>query len=705
MGRLIKDENKSVNFLKASCTLDASVKIYSHRVDDTYSTSHRILESLSRNNGAGRNVDDADAAGGDDDDGDDDGSHDGDAGGNRKKTKGRLGSKAAHRAHLSQTIERNAALLNAVKLENDYFVDPMFHKISKAFDEGGAKGMLMNNLRLKPGTCQLRFHFEANENAPIVDESVSASFCGDAPADSTSCPALCADEVAALLGRAAIDAAELQSLEVCPPLNIYRENLGILNENADSLREILSAIDSIDGDAQPYNDQFPTFETKSDYGPAADDDACAAGHFEYDGCGDANDDDYCDDGDCFGIVSPIAPSAGESVADVVPTKLRWGRPSDSDKDVVSEAALAADVQMLTAGLENLNVAGREEEYSFFDTNSLFASNSNAWAGAKHWKFATKRRAVTPATASAAAATSIDAADEDNAALAGCDQLQSTRGKQQAKGKKKQAPAQYIDFSKVDQLDEDVFDIPSESQGRGKSVSDATLLSESVQAKAESFAASLFLPPDAKLEVKDLCRLFLSPTVMIPSSAQQRIALTKSASLAQTESIDGAAAEGRQRLARLLGGGEMAMEKVWGVQPTYLYPTKALLAAGHLTAVGSNGNNERSNDECYDDQFGDDAYDAGEASFDMDYDGAVCDHPAAETHGLAINQDQLLQASRTVGKIEIRFVRMRFSELILFCYADLIACIYNYYLQLCESVKTRKYPAIEDRYLGQYHRQS
>jgi hypothetical protein len=29
---------------------------------------------------------------------------------------------------------------------SDLAVDPMFHKISKAFDEGGAKGMLMNNL-------------------------------------------------------------------------------------------------------------------------------------------------------------------------------------------------------------------------------------------------------------------------------------------------------------------------------------------------------------------------------------------------------------------------------------------------------------------------------------------------------------------------------------------------------------------------------
>lgn len=60
--------------------------------------------------------------------------------------KGNKGTKTTSRATVAQTIERNPAALNAVKLENDYAVDPMFHKISKAFDEGGAKGMLMNNL-------------------------------------------------------------------------------------------------------------------------------------------------------------------------------------------------------------------------------------------------------------------------------------------------------------------------------------------------------------------------------------------------------------------------------------------------------------------------------------------------------------------------------------------------------------------------------
>ena len=43
-----KDQEKRVNFTKASCTLDASVKIYSYRVDDVHLTSYKVLANLNR---------------------------------------------------------------------------------------------------------------------------------------------------------------------------------------------------------------------------------------------------------------------------------------------------------------------------------------------------------------------------------------------------------------------------------------------------------------------------------------------------------------------------------------------------------------------------------------------------------------------------------------------------------------------------------
>jgi hypothetical protein len=93
-------------------------------VDDTYASSHRILESLSRNSHSNDNAANLD------------GNHKSDDG-NPKK----------HRAKkITQTIETKIESINAARIENEYFVDPMFHKMSKAFDEGGAKGMLMNNI-------------------------------------------------------------------------------------------------------------------------------------------------------------------------------------------------------------------------------------------------------------------------------------------------------------------------------------------------------------------------------------------------------------------------------------------------------------------------------------------------------------------------------------------------------------------------------
>ena len=58
LGRKGDDRNnqkkKRVNFTKASCTIDACVKIYSYRVDDAHLTSYKVLANLNRsdNNGA-----------------------------------------------------------------------------------------------------------------------------------------------------------------------------------------------------------------------------------------------------------------------------------------------------------------------------------------------------------------------------------------------------------------------------------------------------------------------------------------------------------------------------------------------------------------------------------------------------------------------------------------------------------------------------
>jgi hypothetical protein len=58
----------------------------------------------------------------------------------------KLQTKVIKRNHSTKTIEKNIAALNQEELECDHLADPLFHKMSQAFDEGGAKGMLMNNM-------------------------------------------------------------------------------------------------------------------------------------------------------------------------------------------------------------------------------------------------------------------------------------------------------------------------------------------------------------------------------------------------------------------------------------------------------------------------------------------------------------------------------------------------------------------------------
>jgi hypothetical protein len=48
VANLQHQQQDGVNFTKASCTLDASVKIYSYRVDDVHLTSYKVLANLNR---------------------------------------------------------------------------------------------------------------------------------------------------------------------------------------------------------------------------------------------------------------------------------------------------------------------------------------------------------------------------------------------------------------------------------------------------------------------------------------------------------------------------------------------------------------------------------------------------------------------------------------------------------------------------------
>jgi len=133
-----------MNFQRASCTLDASVMIYSSRVDSVHKETFKVLGGLSRSD-ADKKKDKEGDEGESGDEGEDNG-----ADGDNKAKK-----KRARKAH-STTLETRPIQLNVKRIEMEVEVDPLFQKTTAAFDEGGAKGLLLNNLSVYGG-CNIAF--------------------------------------------------------------------------------------------------------------------------------------------------------------------------------------------------------------------------------------------------------------------------------------------------------------------------------------------------------------------------------------------------------------------------------------------------------------------------------------------------------------------------------------------------------------------
>ncbi|CAO3628471.1 unnamed protein product [Cunninghamella blakesleeana] len=125
-------DGDSINFQRASCTLDGCVKIYTSRVDSVASETGKLLTGLA----------DSSKDGGDDID------MDGEEGTERR---------IRRRANRSETILlKDFSSIALKKLDVDFSVDPLFKKTSADFDEGGARGLLLNHLNLDQD-CKIIF--------------------------------------------------------------------------------------------------------------------------------------------------------------------------------------------------------------------------------------------------------------------------------------------------------------------------------------------------------------------------------------------------------------------------------------------------------------------------------------------------------------------------------------------------------------------
>ncbi|KAH8953056.1 hypothetical protein BDL97_08G003800 [Sphagnum fallax] len=137
------EDEDNTNFQKASCTLEAGVRIYSTRVDSVHTEAYKVLGGLSRTTAAPNrdNTQHEDA----------ENSDNGEA--NVEEPQKYLHKKVGN---CSSTLEASFANLNIKKFDVGFTVDPLFHQMSAQFDEGGAKGLLLNTLSVFHG-CEIVF--------------------------------------------------------------------------------------------------------------------------------------------------------------------------------------------------------------------------------------------------------------------------------------------------------------------------------------------------------------------------------------------------------------------------------------------------------------------------------------------------------------------------------------------------------------------
>lgn len=311
------------NFQLAGVTLDAGVKIYCSRVDSVHKNAFKVLGGLSRSGNEG----DEDLE-----------EHAGSTDGERRQR--RNGRKAG-----TVTLEANLKNITTLKLETDLAVDPLFQKMSAAFDEGGASGMLMNNLPIGPNAQVI---FDSGE---IADHLVRMGDENEALEEVTY-------DISRWLPQQPIN----ENDTICGPFLRYFK----------SKQSTVSTPRLSDARGEPLSEAgISTSDTLPDGGGELLDH-----NFGYD------DNDLQDNSDVGVLPLPDVPFDVSSPIDKDDVTLEVSGANQTRLSVGPGLANAVaigrgSVDLVEAGVTMLD----HSEYSYFDTSALVG-----WAGPRHWTF-------------------------------------------------------------------------------------------------------------------------------------------------------------------------------------------------------------------------------------------------------------------------------------------------------------------------------
>lgn len=308
---------EETNFQLAGVTLDAGVRIYCSRVDSVHTNAFKVLGGLSRTT----------AGGGEDDD---DARSDGEEGEKKVKRRARGGA----------TLVTTLSTVTVKKLDSDLAVDPLFQKMSEAFDDGSAEGMLANRL-LVASSGYILFD-SAEQAAPRIETTVEDEETFD-PCEE--------------------DAKFDTPKTLCPEFLSY-----VASKNVDIAAPSTKGVRFAPNEIEEQPEPAVAFEyDEGEFVPGPDIGAFMPAPIP------APEDDYED--------------AGADEAD----------PDEFQMDAFDAAARSPQgVASLPRGGVDLVSAGvalnPNDEYSFFDASSL-----SSWAGPQHWQFRkpAKRKSAVP----------------------------------------------------------------------------------------------------------------------------------------------------------------------------------------------------------------------------------------------------------------------------------------------------------------------
>ncbi|KAF2842828.1 barren [Patellaria atrata CBS 101060] len=201
-------EGDGVNFQRASCTLDGCVKIYTSRVDSVATETGKLLSGLADSGNKKPKDEEGEGGEGGEDEEDEEGED-----GVKKKRKRAVRSSEA-------TLVSSFAQLQLKKMELEFSVDPLFKKASADFDEGGAKGLLLNHLAIDG---QGRIVFDSSDDTQDASASDRRESTGVDVEHSEEPVQLEQDEdveiyIAGLASKFFPDLTKLDEQDICPSL-------------------------------------------------------------------------------------------------------------------------------------------------------------------------------------------------------------------------------------------------------------------------------------------------------------------------------------------------------------------------------------------------------------------------------------------------------------------------------------------------------